>query len=78
MTDRFLALIVASILVLVTACAVATTPCRPGMLVDSAATVALRTSRVHVKTSWQPARGERHEDLHHPFRIEPVALQRQR
>jgi hypothetical protein len=36
MADRFLALIVSSLLVLVTACAIATTPGRPGVLVHDA------------------------------------------
>jgi hypothetical protein len=42
MTDRFLALIVSSILVLVTACAIATTPGRQTVVLDTAATLALR------------------------------------
>jgi hypothetical protein len=42
MTDRFLALIVSSILVLVTACAVATTPGRQSVVLDTTATLALR------------------------------------
>jgi hypothetical protein len=40
MTDRFLALIVSSILVLVTAFALATTPARPGALPDDAVLLA--------------------------------------
>jgi hypothetical protein len=42
MTDRFLALIVSSTLVLVTACAVATTPGRNSVVLDNAVTLALR------------------------------------
>jgi hypothetical protein len=62
MTDRFLALIVASILLLVTACTVATTPGKPGVLVDDAGTLALRKSRLDVNASWRSARQEQRQE----------------